>query len=785
MKELASPPRVANALDRLESWMPRPPHPFVLCLVLLALSGLPCLSQEGPTAPAGARPTPAICPARIQRLAEAAKLWGRLKWVHPALADGTVNWDEALLEALPAFDAADTEAQRAEALRKLLAPLKDPGARIGPPLDPVWVKADPKADLVAWLPGEVLLVRLNREVGPFLPGYDEALQKLTAALPRAKGLVLDLRPATPPMMGVADAVTWLVERAITAPVDLPATRFIYNHGYAPQTFSSSGGYFRSWLVKEAVQLHPAQGAKALPMAFIMNPWTPIPPSALALQKARRAFLVAEGQPDLGWVLPTETRKVGASLEATYSVGDLIYPDGTFGFGMDTVLPVTAISGPEAPAVKAALDLLASGRQPGAAVTWAPRPQTLRPEREEPYRAMAFPELGYRRLAVIRLWTVIDAFYPYKGLLDRPWDEALPEYLARMEAVADGKAYALALAEMAARLEDNHVWVLGHPALKQLYGAASLPLQFRRVEGRVVVATITDAQAAGGIHLWDEVREIDGVPVAKILQAKAPYFPAANPWSHDRLLVSLLGRGEDGSTAQLTLADARNRVYQATLKRSRTYPSPEASASAKPVTALLPGHLGYADLTRLQVADVDALFEQIRNTRGLILDMRGYPNGTAWAIAPRLNVRHATEVATFFPSIVTGDGSDQIASSRLVFKQAMPPGNGKPLYRGKVVMLMDERAVSQAEHSGLLFESACDITFIGSPTAGSNGDVTSTILPGGITVSFTGQGVEHTDGRQLQRIGLQPRISAKPTLRGLRAGKDEVLDRAIRFLTQGH
>ena len=34
-----------------------------------------------------------------------------------------------------------------------------------------------------------------------------------------------------------------------------------------------------------------------------------------------------------------------------------------------------------------------------------------------------------------------------------------------------------------------------------------------------------------------------------------------------------------------------------------------------------------------------------------------------------------------------------------------------------------------------------------------------------------------DGRQLQRVGLQPDIVIAPTLAGIRAGKDEVLDRA--------
>ena len=46
------------------------------------------------------------------------------------------------------------------------------------------------------------------------------------------------------------------------------------------------------------------------------------------------------------------------------------------------------------------------------------------------------------------------------------------------------------------------------------------------------------------------------------------------------------------------------------------------------------------------------------------------------------------------------------------------------------MLIDERAVSQSEHTGLFFEAANGMTFIGTPTMGANGDITSLTLPGG-------------------------------------------------------
>ena len=99
------------------------------------------------------------------------------------------------------------------------------------------------------------------------------------------------------------------------------------------------------------------------------------------------------------------------------------------------------------------------------------------------------------------------------------------------------------------------------------------------------------------------------------------------------------------------------------------------------------------------------------------------------------------------------------------------------------MLINETAISQSEHSCLGFEEAAKgrITFIGTPTTGANGDVTRTSMPGGITVTFSGHDVRHADGRQLQRVGIQPDIRVEPTIAGLVAGKDEVLEAAIKFL----
>ena len=98
-----------------------------------------------------------------------------------------------------------------------------------------------------------------------------------------------------------------------------------------------------------------------------------------------------------------------------------------------------------------------------------------------------------------------------------------------------------------------------------------------------------------------------------------------------------------------------------------------------------------------------------------------------------------------------------------------------------MLLIDERTVSQSEHLGLFFEVANGTKFVGTPTAGANGDVTWFTLPGIAAVRFSGHEVRHADGRQLQRIGLVPDLLAAPTLQGIRDGRDEVLERGIELL----
>src|SRR5262245_14433859 len=67
--------------------------------------------------------------ARIARLEGLARVWGTVKYFHPYLAYREIDWDKALVDAIPKVNAAKTPADYEAALNQMLAVLNDKNTR--------------------------------------------------------------------------------------------------------------------------------------------------------------------------------------------------------------------------------------------------------------------------------------------------------------------------------------------------------------------------------------------------------------------------------------------------------------------------------------------------------------------------------------------------------------------------------------------------------------------------------------------------------------------------------
>ena len=168
------------------------------------------------------------------------------------------------------------------------------------------------------------------------------------------------------------------------------------------------------------------------------------------------------------------------------------------------------------------------------------------------------------------------------------------------------------------------------------------------------------------------------------------------------------------------------------------------------------------------------------TRAIIFDIRNYPKGTMYDIGRYLNEGKRPFVK-FTILDLEKPGSFYFRGPIEIGPDSQNPN----YYKGKVVLLADERTQSHAEFTCMGFQTAPDVITIGSRTSGADGNVSRVILPMGIYTSFSGIGVYYPDGAETQRIGIKIDIKVRPTIDGIIQGRDEVLERALKFIHTGH
>lgn len=191
-----------------------------------------------------------------------ARLWSEVRAIHPALAGGTIDWDRALVAALPQLKGEDNPASLRAAAATLMAPLHDEALRIGP-RQPPFVRWPADGDVLEWLPGDTALLHLH-------PGMRAGAAPFVLPA-RARRVILDLRPiaAVPSVSYVSPALlNGLLAQLIVQPLLPPAPRYRFSTGPRPQDPENWEGVLPGFMQVETQPLLPAPGARALPLAVI-------------------------------------------------------------------------------------------------------------------------------------------------------------------------------------------------------------------------------------------------------------------------------------------------------------------------------------------------------------------------------------------------------------------------------------------------------------------------------------------------------------------------------------
>lgn len=408
--------------------------------------------------------------------------------------------------------------------------------------------------------------------------------------------------------------------------------------------------------------------------------------------------------------------------------------------------------------------------------------------ESTYSELGHPDAGHRLLALYRFWNIIEYWAPYRYLIEEDWDDVLAEFVPRFFAAEEPREYVLELMALLARVNDTHTNLWSSLAERPPRGSSLLPVSIRFVEGKAFVSKqlpgktsadglvpVTSSISGGsGLRVGDVILELDGTSVEALIDQWSPYYGASNDSAKLRDIARALTRG-DASQVDVKI-ERYGKVFDMTVSRipikfldlTDNFRHDLEGETFR----FLSNDIAYLKLSSIDGENVAKYIEAALGTKGLVIDIRNYPASfVVFALG-----KHLVPETTSFARFTRGDLSNP-GAFYWTAPVAIEPAD--PYYEGRIVILVDEVTQSQAEYTAMALRAAPNAIVVGSTTAGADGNLSAIPLPGGHRTAISGIGVFYTDKTPTQRVGIVPNLDVHPTIAGLRAGRDEVLEVAIR------
>lgn len=394
--------------------------------------------------------------------------------------------------------------------------------------------------------------------------------------------------------------------------------------------------------------------------------------------------------------------------------------------------------------------------------------------ERRYAKMRHDDIGYRILSLYRYWNAIQYYFPYRYLIGEDWKGVLKEFIPLF--VNTNNEYKYTLNQIICRINDTHAYLQGFvlPGTSRAFIAAPY---LRFVENKAVVYGFFDhiMGKKSGLRLGDVITQINGEKVEDIVNSRLDITSGSNYVSKLNAIAPHLFRSSSNS---IKVSYLRNGVekeinieaydkFKPFDTRFQTQNEKSFSMINDNISYLYPGLLkeGY----------MEKFWPEIKKSKALIVDMRCYPSVIiSYTFCNKL-LPNETPCVIFTSASTTTPG--EFAKSP-VSKFGL---KNDDYFKGQVIILVNETTLSNAEFTTMIFRQAPDAIVIGSTTAAADGNIVDLNLPGGLTTTFTGLGVYTPEGGETQRVGIIPDIEIRPTITGVKAGRDEVLEKAIEVI----
>lgn len=401
--------------------------------------------------------------------------------------------------------------------------------------------------------------------------------------------------------------------------------------------------------------------------------------------------------------------------------------------------------------------------------------------EKAYKNNKNPDVGYRLLGLYRYWNIIEYYFPYKYLIDDNWGDVLTEFIPKFIDSSNMLEYKLSLLELITRVGDTHANIYGDTDIMSYWGNYFAPVQVKFIEDKVLVTGYYNPKLGKktGLEIGDIITSINNKSIDEIIKERAKYNPASNYPTLLRNIANNLLRSQKRTLNIEFMRDnkiekAQIKCYTANQILKKYYAEQDKIEAFK----IIESDIAYIYPENISNSKLDKIMNQVQDTKGLIIDFRCYPSDFLVFTLGEYLMPQSTEFVKFSNGSITNPGFFTMTVKLKVGEK------NDNYYKGKVIIIINEDTQSSAEYHTMAFRVAPRATVIGSTTAAADGNVSSFYLPGGILTKITGIGVYYPDGEETQRIGIVPDIEIRPTIEGIKSGKDELLEKAIEIIVNG-
>ncbi|WP_419487223.1 S41 family peptidase [Chryseobacterium bernardetii] len=395
-------------------------------------------------------------------------------------------------------------------------------------------------------------------------------------------------------------------------------------------------------------------------------------------------------------------------------------------------------------------------------------------RNEKSYGSAFTSKQVSLLELFRYWNYVEYFFPYKYETDQNWNDVLTEMLPKFININTDKDYQLALAELAAKTDDSHAFLFSPLISLHLYGNRKLPVEYSYAEGKLVITKIHDNRLhqTTPFNIGDAIYDVNGKTIPQIVNSLGKYIPASNSWGKvNKLKNKLLFSNNDSLSVKLE-RNGQNMEITAKTYLPKDIIVKKVPAPQKWKFLDAEKKIGYVNMGILAKDEVSEMFRDLKSSESIIFDLRNYPKLTIMPLSELLLPQTTVYYQFNFPE-TSYPGKFYSRKNNIGRKNS-------DYYKGNVIVLVNENTQSQAETTTMMFKQHPKAKIIGSNTSGANGDIIKFKIAD-LDTCFTGLGAYYPDGRETQRIGIIPDILVKPTVEGIKNGKDEVLERALLYI----